>query len=227
MKFDQLRQREFITLSGSAASWPLAAHAPQSERVRRVGVLWPGASVPPSPRMEALERGLRDAGPVPGRAIEIALRYTAHGLERLREHAHELTQLDVQAIAAFGDLASRAAPQATTSIPITQAGRQNLGQAYAGADQSTGRHPSIRRRAALRRSMWSGLRQSNPRLQSGTLASNHSRPSPRAIRYVGARPGGCGLGRAVFLCWPAKQTSSLAYIERNQPAVFTRCVRFG
>jgi len=56
-----MKRREFITLlSGAAAGWPLAAHAQQGERMRRIGVLLPAAENDPEfqARMRAFQQGL-------------------------------------------------------------------------------------------------------------------------------------------------------------------------
>jgi putative ABC transport system substrate-binding protein len=61
-----MKRRTFITLlGGAAAAWPLAARAQQGERVRRIGVLWPGS--PPDKWDEAFRQGLRTQGYVEGR----------------------------------------------------------------------------------------------------------------------------------------------------------------
>jgi hypothetical protein len=75
-----MRRRGFITLlSGTAASWPFAVRAQQGQRVRRLGVLWPGASAPAPPRLESFREGLREAGYIEGYNLTIELRYSRRG----------------------------------------------------------------------------------------------------------------------------------------------------
>ena len=96
---------------------PLAAEAQHPDKVARVGVLWPGPSVPASPRMESLRQGLRESGYIEGQNLAIELRLSPD-LERLRELAVELVQAQVNVIVSFGDGGPRAAQRATTQIPI-------------------------------------------------------------------------------------------------------------
>ena len=114
-----MKRREFITLLGGAAAWPLAARAQQQgESVFKIGVLWPGAAPPASPRMESFRLALRQFGYVEGRNVAIELRYAKGGLRQLPELAAELVRLKVNVITAFGDLAPKIAQQATETIPI-------------------------------------------------------------------------------------------------------------
>jgi putative tryptophan/tyrosine transport system substrate-binding protein len=80
--------------------------------------LWPGASAPAPPRMDAFRQGLRESGLVEGRDVVIELRYAEGGLQRLPELAAELIRLKVDVFQASGDLAPRVAQQATATIPI-------------------------------------------------------------------------------------------------------------
>jgi putative tryptophan/tyrosine transport system substrate-binding protein len=112
-----MKRREFITLiGGTAAGWPLAAWT--QERERRVGILWPGASPPASPRLESFREGLRERGFIEGRNLAIDLRYSRRGPQHLPELAAELVRLNVEVIQASGDHAPKVAQQATGTIPI-------------------------------------------------------------------------------------------------------------
>jgi putative ABC transport system substrate-binding protein len=113
-----MRRRDFITLLGGAASWSLAARAQQAGNVLKIGLLWPGASAPAPPRMDAFRQGLRESGLVEGRDVVIELRYAEGGLQQLPELAAELIRLKVDVFQASGDLAPRVAQQATATIPI-------------------------------------------------------------------------------------------------------------
>lgn len=112
-----MRRRDFITLVGGAAGWPLAARAQQpSGKMRRLGVLQPGA--PPDPLVEAMQGRLRELGYIEGRDVAFEFRWAEGKLERLTQLATELADLKVDVITAFSTPAAIAAQKATTTIPI-------------------------------------------------------------------------------------------------------------
>ena len=82
-------RREFITLLGGAAVWPLAARAQQGERVRRIGVLMGGAENDPTTRSNlfVFTQALAGLGWTEGRNVRMDLRWgamTSIGCERSR-----------------------------------------------------------------------------------------------------------------------------------------------
>src|SRR5262245_20042281 len=90
-----MRRREFITLLGGAAAWPLAARAQQSERVRRVGVLVASTAddAETQARMAVFLQGLALLGWSDGRNVQIDIRWATTNADELRRHAAELTAL--------------------------------------------------------------------------------------------------------------------------------------
>jgi putative ABC transport system substrate-binding protein len=95
--------------------------------VPTIGLLWPAASPPAPPRLEAFRRGLRESGFVEGRNVVIELRYAQGGAQQLPELAAELVRLKVDVIFAPGDLAPRIAQQTTGTIPIVAVSDDILG----------------------------------------------------------------------------------------------------
>ncbi len=114
---EHMRRREFITLLGGAAAWPLGARAQQGG-MPTIGLLWPADAPPVFPRMESFRQGLRASGLVEGQNVAIELRYAQRGPQQLPELAGELVRSKVDAIFTGGDLAARVAQQATGTIPI-------------------------------------------------------------------------------------------------------------
>src|SRR5262245_34760270 len=117
-----MRRREFITLLGGAAvAWPLAAHAQQAERMRRVGVLMPFAAGDPEveARKPAFEETLRHLGWTVGGNLLIEYRLTGSGdAESIRRHAAKLVALTPDVIVSAGALPPPPVLQATRTIPI-------------------------------------------------------------------------------------------------------------
>jgi putative tryptophan/tyrosine transport system substrate-binding protein len=115
-----VKRREFITLLGGAAAWPLAARAQQSERMRRIGVLMPFAADDPEgqARIAALLQELQPLGWTVGRNVRIDYRWSAGDAVNMRKYAAELVALAPDVILTSG--AAGAAPllQATRTVPI-------------------------------------------------------------------------------------------------------------
>jgi putative tryptophan/tyrosine transport system substrate-binding protein len=133
-----MRRRDFISLIGSAAAtWPLAARAQQSDRVRRVGVLTPLAQGDPEgqARDVAFQQGLEKLGWTTGRNVRIDYRWGINDVEKANVAIAELlaTAPDVilastsRVIATFQQ-ATRTAPIVFTMIyePVAQGFVQNL-----------------------------------------------------------------------------------------------------
>jgi putative ABC transport system substrate-binding protein len=117
MQFDRLKRREFITLLGAAAAWPLAARAQQT--IRRVGMLQPAAADDAEfrTRARAFLEGLQQLGWTIGQNLQIESRW-ATTTDELRRHAAELAALAPDAILSASSPALAALQQATRSVPI-------------------------------------------------------------------------------------------------------------
>lgn len=116
-----MKRREFITLLGGAAvAWPLAAHAQQPERVRRIGVLMGLAENDPEgqARIAAFRQGLEQLRWTDGRNARIDYRWAAGEGNRAVTYAAELVALSPDVI--FAGAVSALAPlqSATKTIPI-------------------------------------------------------------------------------------------------------------
>ena len=115
-----MRRREFISLLGGAATWPLAARAQQAERMRRIGVLSGLAANDPDskPRNAAFLQGLRELGLTEGRNVRIDTRWGSGNPDDTRKYAAELVALAPDVILASGGTVVGALLQTTRTVPI-------------------------------------------------------------------------------------------------------------
>ena len=115
-----MKRREFITLIGGAATWPLAVRAQQAERVRRVGLLNILGTDDPEAHARAavFEQTLEQLGWSVGRDLKIETRQIGGDVDNLRRYAAELVALAPDVILSVGSITVAPLQQATRTIPI-------------------------------------------------------------------------------------------------------------
>src|SRR5260221_2625443 len=117
----EMRRREFITLFGGAAAWPVAARAqlPTRYRIGHLAIAAPNDTPPPPPaNWDAFVQGLREIGYMEGQNIAFEHRSAHDQAELFPQLALELASLKVDVIFARGTWALAAAKNATRTIPI-------------------------------------------------------------------------------------------------------------
>ncbi len=110
-----------VTLTLGALLAPVPAEAQQPAKVPRIGFLFSLSPSPNAARIEAFRQVLRELGYVEGKNIVIEYRGAEGKIERLPDLATELVRLKVDVIVSAGPTVTRAAKEATKTIPIVMA----------------------------------------------------------------------------------------------------------
>ena len=115
-----MNRRDFITLLGGAAAWPLVARGQQRERVRRIGVLMAFDENDPRAKgwLSVFTQGLAEFDWTDGRTIRMDLRWAAGSVDRMRAFAKELVELQPDVIFASTTPVTAALQRETRTIPI-------------------------------------------------------------------------------------------------------------
>jgi ABC-type uncharacterized transport system substrate-binding protein len=116
-----VRRREFMTLLGGTAAWPLAARAQQATKHYRIGMLFPTSPTANAANLNVLRERLQELGYVEGRNLVIDYRSAEGRPDRFPVLAAELVNLKVDLIMTRGTPAALAAKTATRTIPVVMA----------------------------------------------------------------------------------------------------------
>ena len=119
-----MRRREFITLLGGAAAWPLAARAQQPAQIRRIGMLIGYAENDPETRarLAAFRQALEQLGWKEGRSIRIDYRFAPASPDQAQQFARELVALRPDVLVGNSTPAAAALLSETRTIPIVFVG---------------------------------------------------------------------------------------------------------
>jgi putative ABC transport system substrate-binding protein len=115
-----MRRREFLTLVGGAAAWPVAVRAQRPNRTRKIGFLMGGSADPEARRRYTalFEKSLQELGWVIGRDIEIHYRWSAGDTDLTRDYAKELVGMQPDVIFAQTNTAMGALHREASAVPI-------------------------------------------------------------------------------------------------------------
>ena len=212
-----MRRREFLTLAGAAAAWPLAARAQQGERMRRVGILMSTAEDDPElqQRLVAFVQGLQQAGWTAGRNVQIDTRWASGDAALIRRHTEELLALSPDVMLTGGRAAS-IVPAArrtdlTTPIVFVQA-VDPVGSGYAASLARPGGNAT-------------GFTQFEYTL-SGKWLQLLKEIAPDVARVAVLRePGTAGVGQwAVIQATASPLNIELTPIDTRDPAAIERAI---
>ncbi len=120
-----MKRREFITLLGGAASWPLAAGAQPAGKLPTIGFLGPTTASAMAPWTAVFLQRLSELGWIEGRTISIEYRWAEARTERFAEIAAEFVNLKVDVIVTYASAPVLAAKHATAIIPIVFAAQMD------------------------------------------------------------------------------------------------------
>jgi putative ABC transport system substrate-binding protein len=113
-----MKRREFITLAAGAAVWPLAAHAQQPERMRRVAVLMSANNPEQRTNHATFVQSLKQLGWVDGQNVRIETRWADGTASLIRKNATDVLALGPDAVVVSGNDSMGALLQATRTVPI-------------------------------------------------------------------------------------------------------------
>jgi putative ABC transport system substrate-binding protein len=112
-----MRRREFITLFGGAAAWPMAVRA-QQPATPVVGFLGAGARGPLREQIAAFQEGLKESGYIEGQNVAVEYRFAEGQFDRFPALASDLVRRQVVALFVASNAGALAAKQATRTIPV-------------------------------------------------------------------------------------------------------------
>jgi putative ABC transport system substrate-binding protein len=138
-----MKRRQFITLLGGAAAWPLAARAQQPERIRRIVFLHAVAENDPEvqARIVAFRQALGSLGWLENRNVQVEHRFAAGEIAQMQAHTEELVRSAPDIIVASSSPIVAALKQATQTIPIVfSVVNDPLGQGFITSQARPGRN---------------------------------------------------------------------------------------